>query len=101
MDRGAARHLVPALRGHDVLLLLRGRGTSPQETHTRVCVALLAQDDLCGVCCLLVRVQLLDSFVYRFLYSCTSPHDQYAMSYVRKYALGMVRVERLVVCRVP
>lgn len=46
---------------------------------------------LCGVMmyCFFCEGELLDSFVYRFLYSCTSPHDQYAMSYVRKYALGM------------
>jgi hypothetical protein len=46
---------------------------------------------LCGVMmyCFFCEGELLDSFVYRLLFSCTSPLDQYAMSYVRKHALGL------------
>lgn len=65
-------------------LLPRGGGRWTLAQHGIWCL-------LCGVMmyCFFCEGELLDSFVYRFLYSCTSPHDQYAMSYVRKHALGL------------
>lgn len=64
--------------------LLSADGPWAMIHHTIWCL-------LCGVMmyCFFFEGDLLDSFVYRFLYNCTSPCDQYAMSYVRKQALGM------------